>query len=304
MITFGFTHSGGPEVFSQRVVPDPVPEPDQLLIATRVLVLNNRERLSRLQEGTGTYQVVGTDVAGEVLAVGSRLAGFEVGQRVVTHTTHGYANRVIGTSSDTVIVPATMNMTTAATMVTPGITAYRALNHFAHLQPGQTVIIKGASGAVGLLAVQLAKALDLTVIGVAASRNLALIEQAGVDRAVSYDQQPVAQVLAQAADVTFNFALNGIGGSDDVAMTKTNGQVVSVAHTAPALSRGVSFTHVQPTQAISDASALTALIAHFTHHKPVMPIAAIKQLRLQGIIEGHRLLDQPHTGRIVLLNSK
>ncbi|KRM33513.1 nadph quinone reductase [Agrilactobacillus composti DSM 18527 = JCM 14202] len=303
MLAFGYRHSGGPDVFEALDIPTPKPGANELLLDTVAVGLNNRERTERAQgsfAGT-TYQISGRDAVGRVAEVGANLKNdFKVGQLVATHSEHTYAAAVLAEPANSALVPAGVDPVVAAGLITTGITAYKAVHYFAKVKTGQTVIVKGASGGVGALVAQLLHQLGVTVIGVAAAKNEALVTDLGIDNFVAYDQVNLADALKEKGDIVFNLAMNGNGGADDVAMTKTGGAIVSVAHETPELTRGISFTHIRPTSALSDQEALKALLPLLAQDKLSVNIGYTLPFSLAGIVEGHELLEERHTGRVVL----
>lgn len=149
MKAFGYNHHGGPEVFQEYDVATPTPAPNQLLIRTIAIGLNNRERAERAGGyggGTSAPLIPGRDVVGEVQSVGSQVTEFGEGELVLTHTEEGYAEFVLADLDATVRVPDGITPTRAAGLITPGLTAYKTVKYFADVKPGQTVIIKGRCG--------------------------------------------------------------------------------------------------------------------------------------------------------------
>lgn len=300
MEAFGFYRPGDPTVFEQVDIVAPTPAPDELLIHTEALGLNNRERMMRQNAPAGPLTVLGFDVAGTIAAVGAHVTGFTIGQRVLSHTIHGDADLVVATADDTASLPDNVSYVEAAALVTPGITAYRTVSTFAHLQSGQTVIVKGAAGGVGHLVVQLARQAGADVIGIAAAAHRDQVLQAGALRFVAYDQTDLAVSLANAGDIVINVALDGVGGAQDAAMVKPGGQLVSVSHQQPQLDKGATFTHIRPASHPTDAATLQALVTLVAAGKLHQVIDTVLPFTLAGIQEGHRRLDEPHNGRIVL----
>ncbi|WP_175265379.1 alcohol dehydrogenase catalytic domain-containing protein, partial [Lacticaseibacillus nasuensis] len=165
------------------------------MIETMAVGLNNRERLTRQTAPAGPLTLPGADVAGIVRNLGTDIANVAVGDRVVAHTSHAYAEWAVSRQTDTVVLPSTVDFVTAASVVTTGITAYRAVTDYAHLRAGETLIVRGASGGVGNLIVQLAASLGVKVIGVASAAHQATVLAAGAQEFVAYDRQNVTAAL-------------------------------------------------------------------------------------------------------------
>ena len=300
MQAFGFTHGGGPEVFEQFELKTPEPTSNQIQIEVQAVGLNNRERMERKLASSGRQVVTGRDVAGVVSQVGIGVTDYTVGQRVLAHTEHGDAQYVVADLDTVTALPDSISFEAGAAMITPGITAYKGLTYFTQIQAGQTIIIKGASGGVGEIAVQLAVASGATVIGIGASRNEARVRALGASEYVAYDQQKPATVLADRGDIVVNVAMNGAGDDDDLAMVKPGGVIVTVSHASVSSSKA-QFVHIRPTSEFSDAQAMQALVALMADSKLTLPVGQTFPLSLDGIVAAYTALEDPHTGRIVLV---
>lgn len=131
--------------------------------------------------------VVGVDFAGEIAEAGANVTGLPVGARVVGATDFSrkqvgcYADEVAVGADQVALLPDAVSFDQAACLGVPGATAMQALVDFAHVdtKPGAKVLAIGASGGVGLCAVQLARSLGASVVGVCSTRNVALVEGLG-----------------------------------------------------------------------------------------------------------------------------
>ena len=138
--------------------------------------------------------VLGYDLVGTVEAVGSAVTSVPVGGRFAVATkTGGWATRAIVKAADLIPVPAGVDPAEAETMVVNGITAYQMLHRSARVQPGQTILVHGASGGVGSILVQLARHDGIRVLGTAAPRNHAALRDLGVEP-IDYRQDVSEQV--------------------------------------------------------------------------------------------------------------
>lgn len=144
----------------------------------------------RLSMGiTGPRQTVpGTAFAGRVVSVGADVTRFEVGQDVFGSSLHGaHADYVVVAADGPVAaMPARLSYEEAATLPYGGVTAVAFLRDMADVQPGEHVCILGASGGVGRVAVQVAKALGAEVTGVASAGKLDMVRALGADHVVDY----------------------------------------------------------------------------------------------------------------------
>ena len=130
--------------------------------------------------------VLGLDVAGRVVAVGSEVTRFSTGDEVFGIATGSFAEYAVGTQDKLVLKPSAATFDEAAASAISGITALQALTDVGRLRAGQHVLVVGASGGVGTFAVQLAKALGAEVTGVASTGKLDLVRSLGADHVVDY----------------------------------------------------------------------------------------------------------------------
>ena len=135
--------------------------------------------------------VPGMDVAGRVVAVGDDVTRFAVGDEVFGIGTGTYAEFAAAKESKLVHKPGNVTYEQAAASTISGITALQALTTVGHLEPGQNVLVIGASGGVGSFAVQLAKALGASVTGVASAGKLEAVRSLGADHVIDYTQQAI-----------------------------------------------------------------------------------------------------------------
>ncbi len=183
---------GGPEVLRVEEVPDPKPGPGEVLVRVRAAGVNPYDTYMRAG-GYGANNPAlpwtpGSDAAGTVEAAGADV-DLKPGRRVWTARTlsGAYAELALCRRSQVQPLPDNVSFAQGAGVWVPCATAYRALFQLAHARPGETVLVHGASGAVGLAAVQLARAAGLTVIGTAGSdAGLELVRKEGADHAVSH----------------------------------------------------------------------------------------------------------------------
>ncbi|MBV9470483.1 MAG: NADPH:quinone reductase, partial [Abitibacteriaceae bacterium] len=161
---------GGPEVMQLEEVPDPQPGAGQVVVRLHAIGVNPVETYIR----SGTYAMKpalpytpGSDAAGTVETIGDGVKAVKVGERVyIAGTSTGaYAELVLCDESQVHPLPEGVSFQQGAGVNTPYATAYRALFQRARAVSGETVLVHGASGGVGIAAVQLARAAGLTVIG-------------------------------------------------------------------------------------------------------------------------------------------
>jgi NADPH:quinone reductase-like Zn-dependent oxidoreductase len=201
---------GAPEVVRVEEVAKPSPRPDEVLIRVHASTLSAADHRARSRTvpagleiptalGLGVFRprnrVLGMDVAGVVEATGSTVSKFRVGDEVVAMLGAKFGGHAeyVTVAEDAAITakPRTMGFEEAVTVVFGGLTA-RAFLTRADVKPGDTVLINGASGAVGTAAVQLAKDLGAHVTAVCSKGNRDLVASLGADRVIDYTAQDFA----------------------------------------------------------------------------------------------------------------
>ncbi len=202
-----FDHYGPPEALTLQEVPAPIPTSHEVLVEVRAAALNAADWhvmradpfLVRLMCGVFQPRVkrLGADVAGVVLAVGAAVTRFKVKDEVFGCLPIGrwgsYAEQVCAGEEDLAPKPPQVGFDGAASVPLAGLTALQALRDVGRLRAGQQVVINGASGGVGTLAVQLAKALGGEVTAVCSSRNMELARSLGADHVIDYAREDFTQ---------------------------------------------------------------------------------------------------------------
>ncbi len=166
---------GGPEVLSLEDVPDPLPGPGQVLVRVAAIGVNPVDTYIRAGKyGPRAFPYTpGSDAAGVVEAVGQNVTRVQPGDRVYTGSTisGAYAQKTLCSEQTVHLLPGHINFLQGAAVGIPYATAHRALFHRAQVRAGETVLVHGASGGVGLAAVQLARAFGCTVVGTAGTEE-------------------------------------------------------------------------------------------------------------------------------------
>jgi NADPH:quinone reductase len=249
MRTAAIDRFGGPEVLKVRSLPMPAVKPNQILIhvaSAGVGVWDVGERTGLLPQRYGIVpefpMVLGSEGAGEIVAVGANVSGFAVGDLVYSHVWQRnpkggfYAEYTAVDADQTTRVPATLSVEEAGALMIDGVTALKGLDEVLHLKPQQNLLIFGASGGIGHLAVQLAKRMGARVFAVASGADgVALTMQLGADAAVDGHAEDI--VAAARA-----FTLNGF----DAALLTAGGEAAERAITSLRAGGLVAFTYVQP----------------------------------------------------------
>jgi NADPH:quinone reductase-like Zn-dependent oxidoreductase len=215
---------GSVEVLRLREVDPPVAADDEVLVRVHAAAINAREwhimrgepYLARLMLpalfgiGGPKKKIRGSDFAGRVEAVGRNVTRFQPGDEV-----YGDLREVDGAFAEYLCVsdhavehkPANLTFEQAAAMPLAGCTALVGLRDLGRVQPGQRVLINGASGGVGTFAVQIAKSFGAEVTGVCSTRNLVLVRSIGADHVIDYTREDFTRD-GQRYDIVFDLAAN------------------------------------------------------------------------------------------------
>ena len=213
---------GPPEALVVDDVPEPVPGADDVLIRVRACGVNFADALivqGKYQEKPPLPFTPGIEVAGEVVAMGEDVGGLGTGQRVVALcATGGYAEAAIAPAAVTVRIPDSMPYETAAGFMVAYGTAHIGLAHRAGLRKGETLLVHGAGGGVGLAAVEVGKAMGAKVIATAGSEDKrALARTHGADHVIDYRAGQFKDIVKTLTD----------GRGADVVFDPVGGQVLA-----------------------------------------------------------------------------
>jgi NADPH2:quinone reductase len=235
---------GGPEVLKVEEVPDPVPIGRQVLVRVHAIGINPFDTYMR----TGAYAIKpplpytpGSDAAGVIEALGPDATGLQIGNRVfiggtATHRTYGaYAERVVCEPHQVHPLPGRLSFAQGAAVHVPYVTAWRALHDRARIQPGETLFIHGASGAVGIAATQIAVAFGLTVIGTAGTPvGVDIVRAQGATAALNHRE---ADYLGQLTELTHGRGpdvilenLANVNLDNDLSIMASGGRIVVVGN--------------------------------------------------------------------------
>jgi len=217
----------------------PVPAADEILVKVYASGVNPTDW--GIREGGNDVlrpflklpMTLGWDAAGVVESVGSAVTGFRQGDAVYGVPNFpgdgSYAEYCAAKADQFALKPKRIGFNEAAGVPLAGLTAWTALFEYGKLQPGQRVLIQGASGGVGSFAVQFAKAKGAYVIGTASASNLDYLKQLGADEAIDYRSQPLTE-LVHAVDVVLEASplRDNEERLKSVAVLKEGGLLVSV----------------------------------------------------------------------------
>ena len=190
---------GSADVLEFRDIEDPVPGPEDVLLRVHAAgcgpdvwhLMTGMPYMARLAIGLREpkLKVLGWDVAGTVEAVGANVTAFRPGDEVMGQAKGSFAELVIAKADELVPKPSGLSFEQAAALPVSGVTALRAIDDEGHVQPGQTVLVIGAAGGVGSLAVQIAKARGATVTAVSSGSKADLVRSLGADDVIDYTRE-------------------------------------------------------------------------------------------------------------------
>jgi NADPH:quinone reductase-like Zn-dependent oxidoreductase len=225
-----YTEYGPADVLKLQEVAKPAPKDDEVLIKVHAasvtagdvnmrgftFVPSGFGFLSRLVFGLNRPQkiILGTEVAGEIEAVGKDVTRFEPGDQVFgigSASLGAYAEYVCRPEKEALVVkPGKLSYADVVSVPFGALTALYFLRDLAKLQPGQKVLVNGASGGVGVYAVQLAKIYGAEVTGVCSTANLELVKSLGADQVINYTRQDFTQT-----GQTYDVIVDTVVGKND-----------------------------------------------------------------------------------------
>ena len=212
-----YENYGSPDVLELKEIMKPAVKDDEILIKVHAAsvtpldwhMLTGTPYIARLMAGLlkPKRKVLGTDVAGVIEAVGSNITEFQSGDEVfgLSFYNGSFAEYLCVPKSQLQLVPKPSNVSFEDAAATPysGFTALLCLRDLGKIQPGQKVLINGASGGTGTFAVQIAKSFGAEVIGVCSTRNLERVRSIGADEVIDYTQEDFSKNTA-AYDLIFD----------------------------------------------------------------------------------------------------
>ena len=236
MRAYVLKHYGGPEGALLMDVPAPAPRPRDILVEARAAGLNPVDFKFRQGKLRAILRpklplVLGNELAGEVIAVGSYVKRFRVGDRVFARVAKdragAFAEQACVDEDDAAHMPRNLDFTAAAAVPLAGLTALQALRDELRIEPGQKVFISGGAGGVGTFAIQIAKWLGAHVTTTASKRGEALMRSLGCDEVIDYTVQDISNEEGR-----FDAGFDLIGGKTLEQMfeiMKPGTKIVSVA---------------------------------------------------------------------------
>lgn len=209
---------GPPELLEVREVPPPQPGPGEVVVAVRAAGVNFPDALviqGKYQRRLDPPFSPGGEMAGTIVRLGAGVAQLRVGQPVYgTRLQGSFAEEVIACAEHVREIPAGLSFEQAAVLSTTYLTSYYALESVARLRRGETVLVLGAAGGVGIAAVEIAKALGGRVIAAASSADkLELCRTHGADQLIDYSGGALRERLRELAPNGVDVVYDPVGGA-------------------------------------------------------------------------------------------
>ena len=300
---------GGPEVLKVAEVPQKPPNADQVEIRVHASQVHRGNAMIRsgrfptlmwlpMRAALGFFgpreQVPGSVFAGRIERVGARVSRFEVGQDVVGVQLHGgHAETVLTPESGTLALkPTALDYAEAASLPYGGMTAHYFLHELGALQPGQRVLVIGASGGVGQGMVQVAAAHGAHVTAVCTPKTEAFVRALGAQDTIDRSSTDITSVQAR-FDLIVDTA-NVARFPDYAPLLEANGVLLGVQIRADLLwwawrTRGASGKRVRTGMSMGDADMLAKVLDLAAHGKLRPNIAA--RFPLDAVADAHRAIE-------------
>jgi NADPH:quinone reductase-like Zn-dependent oxidoreductase len=291
------SETGGPEVLRIEQLPTPEPDDGQVLIRVRAASINPIDWKTR--RGISPKQlpaVLGNDISGTIEQ--SRAGGFAEGEDVFGFApSGGYAEYAVSPAGAIAKKPQGVSHAQAAALPVAGLTAWQALFDRGGLQSGQKLLVAGAGGGVGHLAVQFGKHAGAHVIGTGSARNREFVLSLGADEYVDYASEDVGEVVSD-ADVVFDT----VGGETTETLVPTvreGGTLVVIAGAPPeaeAAERGFRAELLIMSPSAEQLAKIAELVA-----AGEVKVQIAGTFSLSQVAQAHELSEAGHTrGKLIL----
>ncbi|MBW7456835.1 NADP-dependent oxidoreductase [Paenibacillus sepulcri] len=286
---------GTPEVLQEQGTAKPELKETEALVEMYVTTVNSGDHLIL----SGAFRniiplrfphVLGIEIAGVVREVGEKVKHVKQGDRVIGLTAAGgdYADYAAVDERGLAVIPSMLSFEETAALPAVGLTAWQSLFQYGELQPGQRILIHAGAGAVGHIAVQLAKRHGAYVIATARGDNQEFVRQLGADEVIDYVTTDFAEAVSP-VDIVLDMVRDG-GETERKSYTvlKDGGKLLSLV--SPSISknpriRGIEAQFVRPEPNSSDWSSL---MRNVQDKKLKVHIERIFPFSAEGIAEAHR----------------
>jgi NADPH:quinone reductase-like Zn-dependent oxidoreductase len=288
--------TGGPEVLQLEQADTPTPGDGEVLVRVHAASVNPIDwKYRRGMIPRELPAVLGSDVSGTVEL--SRAEGFEQGEEVFGLAAGAYAELAVASAARIARKPAGVTHEQAAALPVAGLTAWQALFDSSGLQSGQSVLIAGAAGGVGHLAVQLAHHAGARAIGTGSERNREFVLGLGASQYVDYAREDLAEAVSD-VDVAFD-TVGGETTASLLAVLRKGGILVTIAGAPPeqaAAERGMRAERLVMSPHAEQLERIAQLVADGSLH-----VEIARTFALAEISEAHALSEAGHTrGKLVI----
>jgi NADPH:quinone reductase-like Zn-dependent oxidoreductase len=303
-----YTNYGAPEVLQLKEVAKPIPQPNEILVKVKATAVNSGDVRLRKADPFAVrlffgltkpkINILGVVFSGVVESTGAAVTRFKTGQQVFGHTDMrfgAYAQYIcVKENSSLAIKPSAIKHKEAAVIPFGGTTALHFIKKAA-IQPGQKVLIVGASGAVGSAAVQLAKYYGAHVTGVCSSSNMVLVKSLGADEVIDYTKENFTN-NSEKYDVIFD-AVNSISVRRSVQSLNKKGVLILSAAGMAETFKGIWMSLT------SNRKVLSGMISHkaadIVFLKELMETGKLKPVidrtySLEQMAEAHAYVEMGH----------
>ena len=307
MTAIRYERFGGPDVLELCEVPKPSPGPGQALVAVKaasVIPADWKLRAGHLKHlfKVSLPKIPGRDGAGIVEATGEDVESVAVGDEVAfvtQHTEHGsHAQYVVPDAASVVPKPANLSFVEAAALMHAGVCAWIALKETAGRRAGQRLLIHGGAGAIGGMAVQLARHCGAFVAATCSARNTEFVRDLGANLAIAHDQVDFAEAL-EAMDIVLDL-IGGAVHRRSYPVLKRGGTLVYLL-AEPIEDRSAAFGVRTVRAPIHDDRSVLEEVVRLAEERAWLPLVS-RVLPLAEASQAQRLLEtgQNSRGRIVL----
>jgi NADPH2:quinone reductase len=302
---------GGPDVIVVRALPVPSIDANEVLIAIDTAGVGPWDTWIRAGRSAGRKPhfplILGTDGAGIVAAVGARVRRLTVGEKVYSYSwanpKGGFYAQYVAVAADRVApIPKKLDLEHAGAIATTGLTALQGVDDALHLKKGEYVIIHGASGGVGTLAIQFAKLRGAHVLATASGLDgIELVREMGADIAIDGRRGDIEDAARQFAPDGVDAVLAFAGGDELESALNTLRRDGRVAYPngiepEPKKRRGVPFTHYDAVSGVGEFEKLNRAVEAA---RLKVPIA--EAFPLERAAKAHERFAEGHVlGKIVL----
>jgi len=206
---------GDPSVFKESLLDIPSPKDDEILVKVHAASFNPADAAARNGDfgkliDLSKPRILGVDVAGEVVETGENASKYKTGDRVYSYLSikenGSYAEYVVLKEKDADLMPEKLTYVEAASLPLTSLTAYQGVYDLGELKEKQRILINGATGGVGVMAIQLAKLKNAQILGTASTDTLDVLREMNITQAIDYKKEDLYEVITEKLDLIYNLA--------------------------------------------------------------------------------------------------